>query len=1336
MSTKKNSKVFNFVQKIIHFFSNLQKTKIVLRSKLFDEMEPIKATTILSLIPFFIAFYHVFHTKYPSENRSLFFSKNLPLLTVPTEKINLETFLYFLKNSIEPKKIYWSDNKLLIETYSNNQGKQLVTFIPLKKGNNNFLSQKLLITLNKNPTDSLYDFYKNLDEIPFRLQSYESNIDLEKECLIFIKNNTIDRDIFANLIQSKQKKPIYLLQKFQNNSKNLIGFTSEFKSQPRKKFTQTAESNLLNKINILGNELHLLFKQGNLIPRIPIKKNNTYSLNYLTHLLKTKNIDVNSYQRLIRNIDRIYQPQPINIVRGMSGYNYPDMIINEVSFFLIQNSIFNRKNIQISFPSAYLFPQLTLANNDPIPEFSIYTLNQKLEKESTKEIHYEGPGILLDKKAGFDWELENPKTKILRDWVETYLSATNPTSDLSKNYFGVYESLEMGPEKIDKSELTRNYWVKNLPIHQKGTITNNTPSFFPYKKSFQLPFFTKKEWAQFIESDLKSGMSRNMDYGIPLLPIIETRIPISGKFNLIANSRNSIEYGFLEPTFSWKPKFKSLDYLNFNLYTSSYSPAENFSFQLSSGKYQNTPSFLNRSAFYDLWEPLTFNSWLIISQLGFAFLVFQTLRALADNYGRELLVYLLDLVALLGFVEDNLKQEIEILMGHREKGFRIIQKIKKDFSNIGGIQNLLPEIVEIVWFLRNGGREFHVSKTLPRGILLTGPPGTGKTLLVQALAGEAEVPVLASSGSSLLEPGESGALKLEILFQEARRLAPCIVFIDEIDTIAQKREQVLQNPMGADEILESLSNPVLLQSENHLLNQNFENIEDLFNAVSIQQEMHKEKLRLLTQLLVELDGMKTRDGVIVIGATNRSDILDSAVLRPGRFDKILEIGLPTPEKRYQILNLYSRNLGISKTISWDYLINRTRGYSAADLASIMNQSTLHAILEGTSHTIETIELGIDRITTFGFDYPTSKIDRTTKVLNTSKNIFILQLAYYQAGKILLSYLLENTPSIFVSYLWPRRINARGLQIQKNLQQYFFKYARRIDIEQRLISCYAGKAAEILFLQELPANFNLSDYGFEDIQFAQILINSMIENWYLYSKNILNSKNSGILTNFNEKEYRTNLEKVSFFKSFITNSRIDIDNPSELDLIHRNSENSNRFDSQNYSLLAHWQNKISSDFELATRKFSDWYRLYLPEPEQNDLNLEWVPPDEFYNNSNLLEKLSKSINWNEFSLIKIHYEKHNLILQSFNKSIELLHENRELLDKLAFELLHKEILREPEIKEIFQTFGNEKKKNSSPSFSQNIKEINTDEILLNKSWGSNSRRILNRFIKFKKFFREK
>jgi len=211
------------------------------------------------------------------------------------------------------------------------------------------------------------------------------------------------------------------------------------------------------------------------------------------------------------------------------------------------------------------------------------------------------------------------------------------------------------------------------------------------------------------------------------------------------------------------------------------------------------------------------------------------------------------------------------------------------------------------------------------------------------------------------------------------------------------------------------------------------------------------------QFLVELDGVQGRNGVVVIGATNRPETLDPAVLRPGRFDRVLELGLPNAEKRGEIFNLYSQNLGTDKSINWDYFIGRTVGYSAADIASIMNQSTLSAVLNSTNHTIETIEFGIDRTTTIGFEKPVS----------TSKdNLEIIQLAYYQVGKLLISLLLTEHPDILVTYLWPRRLNIRALQINKNLQTYFFQFAHRSQLEERLIGCYAGKCCRSFILRKL------------------------------------------------------------------------------------------------------------------------------------------------------------------------------------------------------------------------------------------------------------------------------
>lgn len=1354
----KNSIFSKTIDQLKLFVSTIQTQRRKIRSNWIHELEPLKFLIILSSLPFIISFYQMFYQKNSNSKRYLFFAKNLPFLTIPIEKIHLDTYLYFLKNNIwfeiDPKlsKINWSPDDLLIESSMNTFSTTLVSYVQNKNIKNSFKSSissksKYKLIWNQQPENSFETFYKNLDEIPRYLQSPEKTLtnELNKQNLLKL----IDEDNFSRLINNVKQE--YLISNKTFNSIKVSGFsttTPYIKLIGFKNFKMTSHhlkpnnfnkryKNLLTKNTLLEKELQLIFRQGNLIPNLSSQFKKRDILNYFNQFRKFKNNDITFFQNLINKIDQIYQGKSLVFTRLMSGYSYPDMLENELTYFLIQGKFSKNKNIQILFPISYLFPTKIDFNLENPPEFFIQSIKQNLINDLTKEIQYDGPGILLDENTGLDWETRSSNSKSLREWISQYFLSNNPLTDLTNNFFGVFESSTNQSQFLENFEKLNSYWVKNLPIEQKASISNTSFSFLKFKRSFHLPFFNKSDWKKFIESDLKLGVSKRLDYGIPLLPILETRIPTKKTNANLFTYRNAIDYDFLENVsnahylvnnnLKSKKSIESPQYSNFVLNTLTYLPTENFSIQFSSGIYKNTPTLQNISSFCDLWEPLTIESWLVVSQIGFAFLIFHTLKALADNYGRELLVYLLDLVALLGFVEENLKQEIEILMGHREKGFRIIKNINKNFTDIGGIQNLLPEIVDIIWFLRNSAREFSVSKTLPRGILLTGPPGTGKTLLVQALAGEAEVPVIASSGSSLLEPGESGALKLEILFQEARRLAPCIVFIDEIDTIAQKREQVLQNPMGEDEILESLSNPILIYQQEKLSHQNFENLEDIVNAVSIQQEMHKEKLRILMQLLVELDGMKNRDGVIVIGATNRPEILDTAVLRPGRFDKVLDIGLPNPEKRYEILNLYSKNIGIEKNISWNYLINRTAGYSAADLASIMNQSTLHAILYCTSHTLETIELGIDRITTIGLEQPHKTSISKLNSLKDTKNIFLLQVAYYQAGKILLSSVLKNHPDTLVSYLWPRRPNARGLQIQKNLQKYFFKFARRVDLEHRLIGCYAGKASEILLLQEFGLDFNLSDFGFEDINFAQTLITSMVEDWFLYSKNILNQKNSDILTNFNEKEYRNASEKISFFQSFLTKFGFELFNSNTV--LKEKTDNFISSDSQNHYSLPKWQSTISDDFEIATRRFSDWYRLYLPEPEQNERNLEWIPPDEFYHTNDTLQKLSKSTNWSQLNLIKIDYEKHNLILESFNHAFNILNTNREILDQLAFELIYKEILRESEIKEILNFFNLTDENIGEKTIDLEFNKIK----ILNKTWGKNSRRSKTRFINLKQLF---
>ena len=1399
-------KFVDFFKLSTNIWSHLENHRISARTKL--QLQPLKSATFLSLLPFILGFWLFVQQKYPLKKTNLFFEKNLPGMSIPTEKLQWETFQYILKyNKSAPVSqnftcdttFYWSDRNLFIQqedTFKKGEGlnQNLVALIrkPLGFETSNEMPlgwkpKSYTFSLQQLDQHPFLKYQDDLDEMPLKLQSAYGSKDLQWDNLL-LKFKSTATSFFD---EERQQHNSLFTPKLTPNKKRILPFTQKWHRGQDKECP--AISNKFNFLVALPNPIETNIFLGNNLTVLSgsqaqdVKTNKNYIKPYsykkqeqiFTHLnffeqemrklfLSTglipvfssaniaspievdlffdrtglKNEELKLIKDLLLEIDEISIPIECIGARVMSGYRYPDMRTDEVHKFNFHRNFFQVKKIQITLPASYSMAGTFTVPHFQLPDFLIQSKNLTLKNPSDNIIRYQGPGIILDQQNGLDWEIDSVR-KInpnLRLWVEKYLRVENPLSDSLENFFGVFESPDGISDKMTGvtenkkghklEDYLKDYWTRTLPLFRTGILTNTTSSIFNFDRSFQLPLISSKDWqSKSTESqekkkhDFESVTSDSLaSFVEKALPILETRIPKNQSPESLFGTQSSTDYTFSSPiTFQyWSQKELSRNFstigtientmdqksiikrsfvpltkkknvfltAGFLPQVSSFLAQENFENQYSSGVYKKLTSlFAEKPApiFYDLWEPLTFRSWLVISQVGFAFLVFRILKALADNYGRELLVYLLDLVALLGFLDEDLKQEIEILMGQREKGFRIISKTQKNFSDIAGIQNLLPEVVEIVWFLRNSGREFSMSKTLPRGVLLTGPPGTGKTLLVQSLAGEAEVPVLALSGSSLLEPGESGALKLEILFQEARRLAPCIVFIDEMDTLAQKRDQVLQNPMGADEVLESFHHEIQgsgtedIGFQASLKFDTTQSLNDPTETMMAQQDMQREKLRILMQFLVELDGIQGRAGVVVIGATNHPEMLDPAIVRPGRFDRVLELGLPGPDKRQDILKLYSQNLGVTKTISWDYLTYRTAGYSAADLASIMNQSSLRAILIESCHTVETIEHGIDRITTSGIEH---------QKLKTTSQFSTLRVAYYQAGKILLSTLLEHHPPTLVTHLWPRRTNVRALQIASNLQKYFFRFARRIELEHRIIGCYAGKAAEILLLQSATFESNLSDLGTEDIQFAQNLIDCMIQKWYLYSKTVPIKKTSAILTTKNSNEYRDVPEKLPFFNQFLEN----VESSTSQEILDINNQPSSKqleikFDqqSQSYFPVAWWQYQVSDEFEVSTRHFSDWYRLYLPDPQENERNLEWAPPDEFYHGNNLLENLTDATNWNDISGISIEYQMHSLILQSFNKALILLDQHREILDKLAYELMQREILREPEIQEILTKF---------------------------------------------------
>ncbi len=390
--------------------------------------------------------------------------------------------------------------------------------------------------------------------------------------------------------------------------------------------------------------------------------------------------------------------------------------------------------------------------------------------------------------------------------------------------------------------------------------------------------------------------------------------------------------------------------------------------------------------FHELWEPVTTHSWMMFYKLCFAFWVQEMGKDFYRRYGKEMIGYAVDLLASLGFDP----QAIADHLGLDDSPIRVITKASRRFGDIAGIDSILPDLGEIVWYLRSSGRGGQV----PKGILLVGPPGTGKTFLVQAIAGEAEVPVVIQSASSLRDPeqSESPTQRLRDLFNRARKLSPCILFIDEIDTLGVSRPSVLGHTMGADGVIESIDEVVAREedagnlaggikkelgdlkdakpeldpylsfppsprpsSESMLEVEEDDQPKDeapvfregegpgdeqplpasvieVMEAHNQDRRARQQRLALLMQFLMEIDGLRTLRGVVVIGATNRPAVLDPAFIRPGRFERVVSLLLPGKEKRIEILKLYSKKMDlgdVAPSVGLSALLDSTMWHRSA-----------------------------------------------------------------------------------------------------------------------------------------------------------------------------------------------------------------------------------------------------------------------------------------------------------------------------------------------------------------------------------------------------------------------
>jgi cell division protease FtsH len=354
-------------------------------------------------------------------------------------------------------------------------------------------------------------------------------------------------------------------------------------------------------------------------------------------------------------------------------------------------------------------------------------------------------------------------------------------------------------------------------------------------------------------------------------------------------------------------------------------------------------------------------------------------------------------------------------------------------SDIAGYEGVKQEISEVVGFLRNPSHFQQIGARIPKGLLLVGPPGTGKTLFARAIAGEARVPFISITGSEFLEMFVGvGAARVRDLFETARKRRPCIVFVDEIDAIGRKRGTGLGGG-------------------------------------------HDEREQALNQLLAEMDGFETTEGIVVLAATNRPDILDPALLRAGRFDRQIVIPLPTQAERAAILAVHCRDKPLDHDVDLDLLARGTPGMSGAELANLVNEAALGAVRRGAER-IAGADLDAAR------DRVLMGIRRTSLALGEEEKQIV---AHHEAGHALLALVLPNADPVHKVTILPTGL-ALGVTQQLPVRERFVE--RRPELDDALAVRLGGRAAEELVFGAASSGAH------DDLVSATALARTMVREW--------------------------------------------------------------------------------------------------------------------------------------------------------------------------------------------------------------------------------------------------